>query len=120
MNIAIDFDGVISSYSGWKGKGVFGDPIEGVKEALVALKGNNHTIIINTTRLEIDLVAAFLKKWEIPYDHINLSPRNQEQMLHPAKQAADVYIDDRAVCFQGKWDEDFLKQVKNFKPWWRK
>jgi len=32
--IAIDFDATIATYTGWKGKGVFGPPVPGVKEAL--------------------------------------------------------------------------------------
>jgi ribonucleotide monophosphatase NagD (HAD superfamily) len=119
VKIAIDFDGVISQYNGFKGKGIFGPPIEGARKAISYLKSKKHTIIINTTRLEIDKIAEYLKKEEIPYDHINFSPDNVKNQLHPAKQVADIYIDDRGCCFKGDWSKEFLDDIENFRPWWK-
>lgn len=120
MIIAIDFDGTIAHYDGWKGRGVFGKPIDGAKEALKFFVDNGHTIIINTCRLEIDDVTKYLEKNGIEYNYINHSPKNVDNMLHPAKQFADVYIDDRGICFQGFWNKEFIDLVVNFKPWEKK
>lgn len=120
MIIAVDFDGVISYYDKWKGSGVFGEPIEGAKEALDAFKKEGHIILINTTRLEINKVSEFLNYHKIPFDYINHSPDNVKFMYHPAKQQADVYIDDRGVCFQGKWNKEFVEKILHFKTWWMK
>ena len=120
MIIAVDFDGVISFYDHWKGKGVFGAPVKGCQEALSYLKEQGHTIIVYTCRLEIDKVQEYLLAHGVPFDYINYNPDNYKQMLHPAKIVADVYIDDRGVCFQGQWDKEFVSQIVNFKPWGKK
>jgi hypothetical protein len=117
MIIAVDFDGVIAKYTGFEGKGVFKEPIPGAKEALGS---EGHKILINTSRLEVDEIAEYLNEFKIPYDYINYSPINHKRFLHPAKQQADVYIDDRNICFMGKWNEDFLNEVRRFTPWWKK
>ena len=120
MIIAVDFDGVIAEYDGWKGRGVFGKPMVGVSQGLTYLMANGHQIMVYTCRSEVDEVEKYLKKYRIPYDYINHCPENDNQNLHPAKQYADVYIDDRGVCFNGKWDLDFLNLVMNFRPWGKK
>ncbi len=117
--IAIDFDGVISKYDGWKGKGVFGEPISGVSKALQKLKDRNCNVMIYTTRLETYLVEEFLLKHSIPFDMINYNPENAKQHLHPSKMLADVYIDDRGITFCGQWTDEFVDCVLNFKPWWK-
>lgn len=118
--IAIDFDGVISSYTGWKGKGVFGDPIAGCKSSLEKLKADGWMIVVFTTRLEIDAISEFLKYHQIPYDYINFNPDNIEQMLFPGKVLADVYLDDRAVRFDGVWGSELLNKICESSPWWKK
>jgi len=120
MIIAVDFDGVIAKYDGFKGKGKFGKPIDGAQAALTYFMMHDNTVIINTTRLEIDKVAEYLHEHNIPYDHINYCPLNEERFLHPAKICADVYIDDRNVQFAGDWDHGFIDKVLNFSPWWKK
>lgn len=117
--IAIDFDGVISKYDGWRGKGVFGLAIPGVVEAINKLKALGFTIIINTTRLEVHQIKGYLLHHNIPYDYVNYNPENTKQDLHPSKVLADIYIDDRAITFDGDWDS-MVGKVCNFKVWWRK
>jgi len=117
MLVAIDFDGVISKYTKFKGKGIFGEPIDGVAEALFKLKLAKHTIMINTTRSEEDLIEAYLKTHNIPFDLINYNPENDKLGLSPKKQKADVYVDDRAAVFLGKWDNEFIDSIMTFKPW---
>ena len=115
--IAVDFDGVIASYSGWKGVGVFGDPIAGVKDALCKLKSLGYAIVIFTTRGEIGDIQQYLDGHKIPYDHINCNPQNSVHM-NPGKPIADVYVDDRAICFQGVWSNTFVDNILNLKPWY--
>ena len=120
MLIAVDFDGVISHYKGFQGRRNFEPPVAGVAQALATFQNHGHKILINTTRLDLDAVEQYLIAWGIPYDYLNDSPKNREHKLHPAKQMADVYIDDRSICFQGSWDEEFIQRVLSFKPWWKK
>ena len=118
MVLAIDFDGVISEYTTWKGKGNFGTPIAGCAEAIKKLKEAGHTIIIYTTRLEIHQVKEYLESYNILFDYINHNPEDSRRMLHPNKMNADVYIDDKAVTFKGDWVE-VADRIIEFKPWWR-
>lgn len=118
-HIAIDFDGVIAEYEGWKGIGVFGKPIAGVKKALEKFKAAGNIIIIHTTRGEVEAIKKYMALWEIPYDYINFNP-NQAPHMNQGKPIADVYIDDRAVTFNGSWNNTFLEQVLNFKSWYKK
>lgn len=119
MTIAIDFDGVIANYEGWKGKPTFPKPVDGVKFALDAIKAAGNIIIVNTCREETAAVKNYMDEHLLPYDYINFNPENIEQHLSPSKIRADVYIDDRAICFKGKW-LDTLAELDQFKEWWRK
>jgi len=117
--IAIDFDGTIAEYKGFKGKGIFGKPIKGVNFVLNKLKNEGHTLVINTTRLEIHQVGEYLEKHDIPYDYINHNPEDIKRQLHPCKVDADIYIDDKALRFEGDWNKTLL-EIREHKLWWRK
>lgn len=119
--IAIDFDGVLHRYSkGWNGGVIYDDPVKGSKEALQSLKEKGYTIYIYTGRTnsefrhegESDQVIA-IENWlnihQIPYDKIWLD----------GKPAASIYLDDRAIRFNGNWDETLLAMNEN-DPWWKK
>jgi len=117
LTIAVDFDATIASYDGFQGKGNFGAPVQNAKWALDLIKNEwGHTIIINTCRLEIDEIAAYLNEHEIPFDHINFNPENIKYDLHPAKVRADIYIDDKNVAFRGDWREA-ISNVAKFRNW---
>lgn len=117
--VAVDFDGVISRYDGWKGPGVFGGPIEGCREELEKLKEEGWTVIIFTTRgVDIDLVRNYLVKHKIPFDHINENRPDAPKNISDKKVIADCYIDDRAINFDGCW-EGMAKKVLEFKPYYQ-
>ena len=117
--VAVDFDGVIAEYYHFRGKGVFGPPVKGVVEELIKLKRLCWRIIINTTRSETWLVKEYLNKYGIPWDFVNYNPENHTRDLSPSKIIADVYIDDRAIAFDGEW-KGMAKRVDSFKPWYRR
>ena len=114
--IAVDFDGTIAHYDGFKGVGVFGEPITGVHWAMSKFKEFGAIIIIHTCRREIQHVADYLFKHKIPYDHINFCPRNVKYKSSDKKINADIYIDDKGIGFRGEWKDTYL-QVMNFRPW---
>jgi len=99
--IAIDLDGTILEYNGWKGHSWFGRPIRGVREALKKLKEAGFVIIIWTTRPNRSDVARTLKIHGIPFDYINENPYQPPDTSN--KIYADYYIDDRAIEFDGDW-----------------
>jgi adenylylsulfate kinase len=110
--IAVDFDGVIANYDGWKGYGVLGDPRMDVIEALRSLRGDGWKIVIYTTRGESE-VRDFLQRHDVPHDEIN---RNSDYRTEGVKPVADVYWDDRAVCYSGDARKD-LEAIRSFRTW---
>lgn len=114
--ICINFDGVIHDYSkGWQGVDVFNCAVPGAAYCTEKLKQDGHTIIIYTTRNDTPALRKFLKDNNISYDYINENP-NQPKGSEKGKLIADVYIDDRAVTFNGNWF-GILKKINNFKTW---
>lgn len=117
--VAIDFDAVVSRYYGWRGKGVFGIPVEGARESLDLLQKAGRRVIINTSRSETWLIEEYMEKYNIPFNYINFNPDNIRFHLSPAKVAADVYVDDRGLRFDGNWKKTFA-EIINFVPWWKR
>lgn len=113
--ICIDFDGVIAQYQQWQGKDTFGAPVPGVQSALKVLKKEGYKIIIFTTRDVSDALKQYLKDNDITYDHINENP-DQPKDSNAGKPIADLYVDDRSVCFRGNWKHT-LDDIAWFKPW---
>ena len=120
MIIAVDFDGVIANYDGFELEEVeyCGEPVKGVQAALRVMKICGHTIVVNSCRSNVACMVEYMQEHKLPYDFINYSPRNVEQMLSPAKVAADIYIDDKAIPFKGDWAQT-LKRIERFKVWYR-
>ena len=112
--ICFDFDGVIHSYiSGWKGANIIPDPpVEGIKKVIDDLISKNYEIVIFTTRARIiegyNAVQEYLNKYDIEFD-----------MITSDKIPAFVYIDDRAICFDGDTSR-LIEQIDTFIPWFKK
>ena len=110
--IAVDLDGVIAEYDGWKGRGVLGAPRADVVEALRVLRDEGWKIVIHTTRGE-DEVRDYLASHQIPHDEIN---RNTDYRTGGVKPVADVYWDDRALRYSGDARKD-LEAIRSFRTW---
>lgn len=114
MNVVLDFDGVINSYtSGWKGCGVITDPpVEGIKEAIDEIRKAGYEVHVISTRCStaegMEAVHKYLRENDIHVDSIGC-----------AKPPAVVYVDDRALCFDGH-PETLLSKIRGFRPWNRK
>jgi len=118
MTIAIDFDGVIHSYSrGWQGGEIYDPPVEGTREALTELRARGWKIYIFSTRTnkiyhkndhppQEERMKTYLEEHGIPYDKI----------WSFGKPMADIYLDDRALNFRGKW-VDSLQEIEQFQVW---
>ncbi|WP_207857264.1 hypothetical protein [Lucifera butyrica] len=111
--VVLDFDGVIHSYSsGFKGVDVIPDPpVPGIKEAIEKIRKQYRVVVVSTRCFEERGLAA-IKEWldrqEIIVDDV---------VSH--KPPAIVYIDDRAITFDG--DAGALPdKIKRFKPWYKK
>jgi adenylylsulfate kinase len=110
--IAVDFDGVIAEYDGYQGPGVLGAARSDVREALGLLRAEGWKIVIHTTRGH-DEIGEYLRRNEIPHDEINL---NSDYRTPGVKPVADVYWDDRAVCYSGDARAD-LERIRAFRTW---
>lgn len=110
--IAVDFDGVIADYDGYKGPGVLGAPRLDVLAAMRTLQSEGWKIVINTTRGEAE-ISSYLQQHQIPHDEIN---RNSDYATSGPKPVADVYWDDRAFCYSGDATRD-LDSLRNFRTW---
>lgn len=114
--ICIDFDGVIHDYSqGFQGEDVFGEMIPNADTATSVLKKQGWTIIIFTTRKKSDKLENWLKDKNITYDYINENPNQPDNTS--GKVIADVYLDDRGICFRGTWDQWLVREILDFESW---
>lgn len=112
--VVFDFDGVIHSYkSGWQGPENTPDPpVEGIKEAIEQIRAAGYEVIVVSARCADPsgdaAVLKYLEENEIYVDGVMAE-----------KPPAIVYIDDRAICFDGK-AAGLLKQIETFTPWYLK
>lgn len=111
QTVVFDFDGVIHSYtSGWQGATQIPDPpVPGIKEAIEEIRSAGYEVVVVSTRCAemhgATAVEAWLRAYGIEVDGVMAT-----------KPPAIVYIDDRAICFDGK-TESLLGKIQAFKPW---
>jgi len=122
--LALDFDGTLCEYEGWKGPAHFGKVIPEVLEELYKLKreakaeGEEWAIVINTTRRTDHALKSHLDKNNVPYDYINKHPWQPPGSSY--KMTADVYLDDRALRFNGSATGLARRIRENAQPWTEK
>ena len=106
--VCLDFDGVLHSYrSGWRGAETIPDPpIHGTKEAVARLR-QSYRVVVYSARCRSRegrlAVENWLRKHEIDVDEVC-----------DHKPPALVYVDDRAICFRGDWEET-LTDIRRFR-----
>lgn len=106
--LMIDLDGVLNQYTGNYDKNFIPPIREGAKEFLISLH-DNYDIKIFTTR-EKKLVQKWIKENEL--SKIVSGSTN-------IKEPAWLYIDDRAITFNGNYEET-LNQIESFQAWFKK
>lgn len=112
--VVFDFDGVIHNYTGeWDGVDVIsGSLVPGIDCALKAIHDAGYEVVVVSTRCAVleglDALKAWFRKHGI-YGYID--------RVSPTKPPAIVYIDDRAIRFDGNAD-GLLEQINDFHPWW--
>lgn len=108
QTICLDFDGVIHSYrSGWCGADSIPDPpIHGTDRAIQRLR-QQYRVVVHSARCATaegrQAIEQWLKKHAIDVDEV---------CEH--KPPAFVYIDDRAIRFEGNWT-DTMTQLNEFR-----
>ena len=106
-SIALDFDGVLNNYRGYDGDNL-GQPRPGCKEFLQKLHKRYFVVILSARRYS--KIIKWLDDNDL-WDYVD----NVTSMKPPAI----AYIDDRAIKFDGDYDQA-LKQLWGFKPYWKK
>lgn len=99
--LAIDFDGVLGQYDGWKGEDVLGDPITGAYDFVENIRTvHGWRVIVFSTRS-----AESLRRWAeehgFTFDGYNENPFFDR--TSSGKPIANAYLDDRGVHFDGNW-----------------
>ena len=110
-SIAFDFDGVLAKYTDGQYPEI-GEPVEGMKDLLANLKKSGWKVIVFTCRQAVE-VEPWLLQHGFEVDEIN---KNTGAPAHSGKIPADIYVDDRAVTFNGN-AKDLAVQISNFKRW---
>lgn len=130
--LCVDFDGVIHSYvSPWTNATTISDPP--VRGALNWLWNATEwfDVQVYSSRSKEPMARAAMLDWmtrysrqEFPADHPMCHNGDAYAGDHKypitfahEKPAAFLTIDDRAICFQGSWDELEPADLRNFKPW---
>ncbi len=117
--ICVDFDGVVHGYdSGWKGVGVLPDPpVEGSIDSLKEMIADDRVEpqIYSSRSKEPSGVEA-MKKY---LSDNGLTSEEMSKLQFPTqKPPAFLTIDDRAICFTGKFPT--IDEIVAFKPWNKK
>ena len=104
--ICLDFDGVLNIYKGYKGEDT-GELRPGAREFLEKLS-KEYNVIIFSVRPFPQVV-----KWLYKHDLAGYVYDVTSQKL-----PAHAYIDDRALRFNGDYNET-LKELQGFQPYWK-
>src|SRR5437016_14569162 len=107
LTVCVDLDGVLNQYDGWKGADFFHPPAPGAATFLRTLVDRNYRVIVFTSRW-----ASHDEEW---LDQHGL--KSYIDSVTDKKPVAHVYLDDRAICFRGDFDQA-LRQIEDFKAHW--
>lgn len=109
--IVFDFDGVIHSYiSGWKGMDKAIDPpVKYIKETIDTLIEKGYEIVVVSTRCATEEGLKCVKKYLKDHDIF-------VHKVLDKKPPALVYIDDRAIRFDGN-AKSLVHSIETFIPW---
>lgn len=113
--ICVDFDGVIHSYiSQFDPDNIPDPPVEGAIEFLTDM-WEEFNVVIHTTRAELGtnrrMIRDWLKKWGLHRDIAEFIT------ITDKKQAALIYLDDRAIRFKGPGSFPTVRAIHQAKPW---
>lgn len=116
--VALDFDGVIHSYtSPWTKPGEIHDPpVPGSLQYACELL-EHFDVTIFSARAKSRAGMSAMKKWLRQHWQEAGLPEDKLYRIEivSEKPIAILYIDDRGFCFTGTFPS--IEQIQNFKPW---
>lgn len=107
--VCVDLDGVLNQFDGWKGADYFHPPRPGAREFLSRLVEMGYEVVVFTVRW-----APHVEQWLARHGLAEYVSRVTDR-----KPPAHVYIDDRAVCFQGDFSS-VLERISEFRAHWER
>jgi len=117
--LAIDLDGVLASFDGWKGEGHIGPPLDGLRAFLDEMQDMGWEFVIYTARRSRGEVARWLVAHGLAEYFGGKQGPHGTAAIAGYKPHADVYLDDRAMRFDGSFD-GLAKRVGDFTPYWKR
>lgn len=103
--VCLDFDGVLNDYRGWTTEDDLGAPRPGAQAFVAALRARGWELVIVSTR-DPGRVQAWLRANGFAETHAQRE-----------KPPAVVYLDDRALRFDGRF-EGLEERIANFTAYW--
>lgn len=107
--ICIDLNGVLDTYAGWQGEVTWHPPRAGAAEFLSTLRARGFEIVVLTVR-DPEAARRWLEEHGLGVYVDDVTDR---------KPSAFVYIDDRALCFRGVFEQT-LREMEGFRPHWQR
>src|SRR5689334_15341559 len=95
--ICVDLDGVLNTFDTWRSPEYFHPMRPGAREFLMRLSQENFRVVIFTVRW-FEWVETWLEENDL---------RQYVAEVTDKKPPAEVYLDDRAVCFRGDFEEAY-------------
>lgn len=109
--VAFDFDGVIHQGVWTLAEEVNGEMVPGIRKVMVRLFELGYDIEVYTCRALTKAGRDAVVKWLNHHGLLRYVAR-----VSASKPIAKVYIDDRAICFDGDV-EGLIENVESFKSW---
>lgn len=109
--IILDFDGVIHSYlSGWQGTSDIPDPpVQDVDKYIQKLREDFEVVVFSSrcsSEEGVEAIRNYLEEHNIEVDQVVEN-----------KVPALLSVDDRAINFDGEWNDELLEKIRNFESW---
>lgn len=121
--LCVDFDGVIHKYvTPWtNAETIADDPVDGALEWLYAAQ-EFFSVQIYSSRSKSDLGLLAMTEWIWTYAKKEFPLEKAKQLCENLtfaheKPPAFLTIDDRAICFEGRWADLDPKELLKYKPW---
>ena len=105
--VCVDLDGVLNTFDEWRGSEYFHPPRAGAAEFLRKLNNAGYRVVVFTVRYH-----GWVEKWLAEH-----GLAEQVSAVTDRKPPAHVYLDDRAVCFRGDFEQAF-REIQAFRPFW--
>jgi hypothetical protein len=113
MVVAVDLDGTLCEYRDGAPDDI-GPLNDGMLRELKALEAAGWVIVIWTVRKDSEGIRRQLDALGVPYSYINENPHGPPNGSN--KIYADVYLDDKAMTFNGD-TKGLAERIIKFRPW---